>query len=159
LTVAVLVGDREISAPDGSITYQPRTPEELRRMEALVANAVGVSPERGDLISVVSAPFVVEPLPVIDDPFDFTGLAMAAQRPVVALAGLGVALFLSMQILGTLKTMGPGRGAPALAARAEPQRAIPAAAKRDELPPAPAQVTVTDPEMAARVLRSWMQEV
>src|SRR5690606_24011166 len=56
LTVAVLVNDRKVEGPDG-VRMEPRTPEELARLEALVRNAVGIDESRGDAISVVNVPF------------------------------------------------------------------------------------------------------
>lgn len=163
LSVAVLLGDRQTLNPDGTIAFEPRTPEEIRQVESLVTNAVGIDEERGDQISVVSAPFeIVPPMPELEAPFDFTGLAMAAQRPIVALAGFGVALFLALQILGTLKTLAPSR--PAGAAAVSPSATLPGVGDVQPIAelPAPssqgAGVKITDPEMAARVLRSWMQE-
>jgi flagellar M-ring protein FliF len=162
LTVAVLVADRMTLNTDGTPRFDARPAEELRRLEALVANAVGISIDRGDQISVVSAPFELEPpMEEIETPFDFTGFAMAAQRPVIALAGLGVALFLSLQILGTLKTLAPARTAPRVSSVSAPEP-MAQPQSRESLPsgapqPAPG-IRVADPEMAARVLRSWMQE-
>ncbi len=87
---------------------------------------------------------------------------MAAQRPVIALAGLGVALFLGLQILGTLKTLGPAPSSSAPSfAQAQPQPTVGSGTPDEDVqaiaPPVPG-VKVSDPEMAARVLRSWMQE-
>src|SRR5690606_28417235 len=56
LSVAVVVGDRRIENPDGTTTLQPRSDEELARIRAAVANAVGLFEARGDQISVMSAP-------------------------------------------------------------------------------------------------------
>lgn len=162
LTVAVLLSDRRTVNDDGTITFEARTPEELQQVEALVTNAVGISADRGDEISVVSAPFEVAPLlPELDEAFDFTGLAMAAQRPVIALAGLGVAVFLTLQILGTLKTLAPATAQGRFDEQGVPQMALPSPEDGPDPVAAPAAqpaVQVTDPEMAARVLRSWMQE-
>ena len=68
LTVAVLVNDVVIPADtaggQASPTYEPRTQQQLDEVEELVANAVGLSNERGDQISVISVPIEVEPMPV-----------------------------------------------------------------------------------------------
>ena len=161
LTVAVLLSDRRTVNADGTITFAARTAAELRQVEGLVANAVGISEDRGDEISVVSLPFEIPPaLPELDEAFDFTGLAMAAQRPVIALAGLGVAVFLTLQILGTLKTLAPAPS-PSRFEQQASQPALPlpqSGTESVQAPVAAPSVQVTDPEMAARVLRSWMQE-
>lgn len=74
LTVAVLVADR-VTIPPADTTKKTaaepvittRTPDEMARIEALMRNALGVDSLRGDLISVMSAPFN---LPAIEAPRD-----------------------------------------------------------------------------------------
>ncbi len=55
LAVAVLVGDRPAEAPDAAPVPWPA--EELERFEQLAKQVVGFSEERGDQITVTSAPF------------------------------------------------------------------------------------------------------
>jgi flagellar M-ring protein FliF len=68
LTVAVLI-DGRYETKDGTQVYEPRDPEELKRLEEVVKNAVGFTPERGDTIRVEGAKFlqldgdVAEPAP------------------------------------------------------------------------------------------------
>ena len=47
LTVAVVLGDKRTEAADGSASFETRTPAEIARVEAVVKNAVGFTPERG----------------------------------------------------------------------------------------------------------------
>jgi flagellar M-ring protein FliF len=164
LSVAVVVADRRTAAVDGEVAFQSRDATEIQRIEAVVKNAVGFSPGRGDAISVVSAPVEAVPVAVPDQaPGDVMALVQNSQRPVVALFGLGVTLFLAMRILSTvrapagrralgaagtgtlasgesLREMAPGMGPPALAA-ARPQ-----------------STQVADPKMTARVVRAWMKD-
>ncbi len=63
LTVAVLVNEVAVTSEDGTESIQPRDPEELAALEALVSSAVGLDPERGDEITVRQMPF--EALPPI----------------------------------------------------------------------------------------------
>ncbi len=62
LSVSVLVADKVI--PEGGDgkgpTSKPRTPEELLAIENMVARAIGLDTERGDMISVQSMPFVTD---------------------------------------------------------------------------------------------------
>jgi flagellar M-ring protein FliF len=67
LSIAVLVDGKPIGAPgageapgeDGTSTgFQPWDAEALREFEDLAKRAVGFSPERGDAISVINAPFL-----------------------------------------------------------------------------------------------------
>ncbi len=163
LTVAVVVGDRRIEEPDGTVRYEPRSPQELRRIESIVANAVGLSPQRGDQVSVMSAP--IEPVdiaPPQEEGLDVIALATTAQRPVVALAALIFAFLLVSRVLQAVRTLTPAPQGSALEAP-EPAPAVAAPAEpATELPPVqpdrPARPMVADPEMTARVLRSWLKE-
>jgi len=57
LTVAVLVNDVTTTAADGTLTTSPRTQEELSALEELVASAVGLNTERGDILTLRSMAF------------------------------------------------------------------------------------------------------
>lgn len=58
LSVSVLVADRTIPGTDKEpATIRPRTEEELRALENMVASALGLAKERGDSINIVSMPF------------------------------------------------------------------------------------------------------
>jgi len=57
LTVAVLVNEPTTIAPDGTQTSTPRSAEELASLQELVASAVGIDPDRGDIITLKSMPF------------------------------------------------------------------------------------------------------
>jgi len=164
LTVAVVVADRQIEQPDGTFTPQGRTPQELAQVEALVSNAVGLSPNRGDEISVVGTAFEVPPVVALEDAgVDIAALVPALSRPLVAIVALGVALFLSLRILSTLKTLEPRTVGPRLSAPDNQPSVPPAPAEMNALPPAPPEaqpqgVQLSDPAMTARVMRSWMND-
>ena len=59
LTVAVLLDHRIVPSGDGdtAATYLPRTQPELAGIEALVADALGIDPNRGDKITVENLEF------------------------------------------------------------------------------------------------------
>ena len=85
--------------PDPIITA--RTPEEIARIEALVRNALGVDSTRGDMISVVSAPFDMPTRSIATAdtaiaPQDLIGKIQANPKPVVAIAALVVLLVLGL---------------------------------------------------------------
>lgn len=72
LSVSILVADKTVPATgDSPATTQPRTPEELQALQAMVAAALGLVTDRGDQINVLSMPFTetaeqivsVEPMP------------------------------------------------------------------------------------------------
>jgi flagellar M-ring protein FliF len=117
LTVAVLVADK-VAYPAVADSTQPiapeytaRTEDELARIEALVRNALGVDEERGDGVSVVSAPFdmpvrmpaVVDTLPT---PTLVTRL-MDNPKPIITIAALVVLLVLVLVLVKALKPPPP----------------------------------------------------
>ncbi len=63
LSVSVLVADAmEVKEKDKPPVAVPRTPAELKSIESLVSTALGLAPQRGDQISVISMPFTDAPL-------------------------------------------------------------------------------------------------
>ncbi len=59
LSVSVLVADRvEVDEEGKIVSTTPRPPEELKSIEKMIARAIGIDPERGDMINVLSLPFV-----------------------------------------------------------------------------------------------------
>ncbi|GAB6192678.1 flagellar basal-body MS-ring/collar protein FliF [Desulfocastanea catecholica] len=59
LSVSVLVADKiQLDAEGNLVSATPRTPEELKSIENMVASAIGLVAERGDVINVLSMPFV-----------------------------------------------------------------------------------------------------
>ncbi len=63
LSVAVLVDDRSVTGPNGKVVHKPLPPAEIARITALVKDAIGFDPRRGDTVNVMSAPFQVPPAP------------------------------------------------------------------------------------------------
>ena len=138
LSVAVLVADRTEAVGQsastnsgndqqrlmaGAVAVTPRSTEELVRIESLVRNALGLDSLRGDVISVVSAPFDV-PIPLVATadslpvPTDMLARIQANPKPVIALAALAVLLILALSMLvmlrpGKRKTATPGTLLPA----------------------------------------------
>ena len=165
LTVAVVLADRRIEAPDGTVTFEPRSTQEIQSIQDVVGNAVGLSLARGDDITVVSVPFAVEPImeEVVEEGTNVVALAMAFQRPVVALIAIIIALVLSTRVLGTFKRLAPPRAVGGGALAAGPQvgdelRSADTAPQAMLAPAQPVGPQVTNPEMTARVVRSWMNE-
>jgi flagellar M-ring protein FliF len=141
-TTAGAAGAAADSTADSSATRAPaplvplvtaRTPEELARIETLVRTALGVDSTRGDVVSVVSAPFDM-PAPIVRDsvpaPQDFVSQLQANPKPVVAVAALVVLLVFGLVVMRML------RGRPALPA-ATAAAAITEGSAALALPPAP----------------------
>lgn len=148
LTVAVLVADK-VTMPVLDTTLKTaqtpvitvRTPEEIARIETLVRNALGVDSTRGDMISVVSAPFDM-PTPIVQrdtvvPPQDIVAKLQANPKPVVAIAALVVLLVIALVSVSALKPkksqamaggapnmLPPGSGYPELAASSQMQQAM-----------------------------------
>lgn len=57
LSVAVLVDQETVVAQDGTVTFQPRTDQEMADLKDLVASAVGYDQARGDVLTIKSMPF------------------------------------------------------------------------------------------------------
>ena len=69
ISIAVVIDDIKETAEDGTLTTTPRTEDELKRITALVKEAVGFNAQRGDSVNVINAgfvsPVVIEALPDI----------------------------------------------------------------------------------------------
>lgn len=58
LSISILVADKMIPATeDKPATTEPRSQQELKSLETMVATALGLDPERGDKINILSMPF------------------------------------------------------------------------------------------------------
>lgn len=58
LSVSVVVDHKRITGPEGAITYEPRTEQELAQIAGLVRSAIGFDEARGDAITVENMQFV-----------------------------------------------------------------------------------------------------
>ncbi|CAN0595848.1 unnamed protein product, partial [Ectocarpus sp. 12 AP-2014] len=104
ISVAVLVDGVQSTAEDGTVSWEPRSAEELADMRELVASAVGFDEARGDQITMRSMEF--QPPVQLEDPvplsfldrtsFDILSLAQLA---VLALVSLILGLFVIRPIL------------------------------------------------------------
>ncbi len=66
LSVSILVADKVIPATaDEPETTEPRSAEELQSMQAMVSTALGLVPDRGDQINVLSMPFTEAPQEIL----------------------------------------------------------------------------------------------
>jgi flagellar M-ring protein FliF len=137
LTVAVLVADRVAQRAPGDTTTstavtppEPRSADELARIESLVRTALGVDSTRGDAVSVVSAPFTLPTLPAMTDstvaPPTLLARVQQVEKPLITLLACLTALVIAVL---TLKALKP---APAPALPAAPNTAaLPAGESRD----------------------------
>ena len=60
ITVAVLLREQMILGPDGQSQVQTISADEKQEIQALVTNALGLTPERGDMVIISSRPFMTK---------------------------------------------------------------------------------------------------
>ena len=60
ITVAVLLREQMIVGPDGQSQVQTISADEKQEIQALVTNALGLTPERGDMVIISSRPFMTK---------------------------------------------------------------------------------------------------
>lgn len=98
LSIAVQVDGVYREGPDGERRFEPRSAEELAQIEELVRSAAGVDQARGDVVEVVSRPFV-EPAAGAADDEGWALLDAAGRQRLIELGVLG-ALTLAVLLFG-----------------------------------------------------------
>ena len=107
LSIAAVINDIPKEVQKGDLTeiiFEPRSPEQLKKLEELIKNAVGLDPERNDQISIVNLPFQTTPVaefvenstPWFEDADGISNLLLV----IIAIAG---ALFLLRGLMSKLK--------------------------------------------------------
>jgi flagellar M-ring protein FliF len=174
LTVAVLLNDRLVGSGEAQRS-EPRGAEELRRVEVLVRNAVGIDATRGDEISVVGVPFDGKvALAPRDEGPGLLVVAHTLQRPLLTLVALVLVFIVALQVIRAQRRPAPGVMVAALesgGAREAPEaleeleEEMPQLREARPLVPLElrghAQVRATvdaRPENAVRVIRAWLRE-
>lgn len=107
LSVSVLVADKIEADGEGKAKQPvPRTPEELQSIENMVASAIGLVAERGDVINVISMPFVTTPAQAgVEAPEVANSLYQFIPLVKYGLIALGVLLLYFLLIRPVVKTM------------------------------------------------------
>ena len=112
LTVATVVNDipKEVQNEGATeIVYEPRSQEQLRKLEMIVKNAVGVDDTRGDNFSIVSIPFEHNMYQTFDDvaPTEDSGFIPQDMDRWINLAmiiiAIGASLYLVRGLMHRLK--------------------------------------------------------
>jgi flagellar M-ring protein FliF len=177
LSVAVVV--EQLPAPDADTPAQPRSPEELARLEALVREAIGFDAARGDTLSVTEAPFArPEPervAPVTTPIWEQDWVWQLLRQLLGATVVLVLVLTVLRPMLKSLATLpaqnvqaslqpvvqGGAEGGqappqlPQLSAGGAPQSA--AAASIEERLNQARAIATEDPRRVAQLTRSWME--
>ena len=100
INAAVLVRQPDVLDPEtGVTTSQPMSAEELARIEKLVADAIGIDVERGDSLTVSSAPFMNELLDGVKPQW--------YEKPFMraAITQLGFILIIGIVVLGIVRPL------------------------------------------------------
>jgi flagellar M-ring protein FliF len=172
LSVSILVADKTLPATaDSPATTQPRTQEELQALQAMVAAALGLVPDRGDQINVLSMPFTETADQVVTvEPMPQNMLYEYLPIIKIGLLLLGAVLLYFLLIRPILKTMKGEvqehyKTVEALQQeQLESERALQIERERDQLrasedPVSSIRRTVFEnPTPSAHILKHWLQE-
>jgi flagellar M-ring protein FliF len=149
LSVAVLVDGTYETGPDGTVTYLPRSAEEMRQIETLVRSAMGYDAARGDTVEIVNMRFA-DAAPSAEDETLFLGLTRDDLMKIAELGVIGLigVLFLLLVVRPLVLRLLEAEPEPEM----EQQRLL---TDESELPPALAAPdetpeSVTDDEEVAR---------
>lgn len=112
LTVAVLIDGQQVTAADGTVSWQPRAETELADLRELVSSAAGLDEARGDVLTLKSMEF--QPLPAegtLAEASMFSSLGpidtmSAIQLAVLALVSLLLGLFVVRPLLMQRREVG-----------------------------------------------------
>lgn len=107
LSVSVLVADKiRLDGEGNLLSATPRTPEELKSIENMVASAIGLVAERGDIINVLSMPFV-DPKQTAAAGEPAADNLLYQYMPLIkyALIGLGILMIYMILLRPVLKTV------------------------------------------------------
>ena len=175
ISTAVVVdgGTKEAVDSKGKKTreYQARSPEEMKRIEAIVKKAIGYDEARGDQVEVTNMPFnwaVAE-----EEGGKAPGggewwkeYVLIAYKPLLSL--ILAALFIFFVVRPLLKRRGPAasQGVSYLPAAGAPPAALPPGGQAPpaQLPRAPdlrqqtVQLVQEDPSKALGIIRGWINE-
>ena len=167
LSVAVILDDRRLTEPDETGTVQerlaPRAPEDVEKVRALVAAAIGLDPARGDLLTVENIPFDAPAPFAVDAPprwERYLPQLLEAVRVGAALLLLLALFHLGLRpLVRRVSALTPARATAAAADGRPPAlEEVPQQGKIDALATHAATLSQREPETAARLVRAWLAE-
>ncbi len=167
LSVSVLVADKVIPGKDKEpASTQPRTEEELKSLENMVASALGLVKARGDSLNIVSMPFTEPPRDTVTDE-GTPANRLYEYLPLLkyGLIGLGGLLLYFVLIRPVIKTM-KGEVTQHNKTVADMEREHAAVAMEDAEPELPPDEMILNMRKdiarnqfpTAYIIKSWIQE-
>lgn len=118
ISIAIVVDGSTTVAEDGTVDWQPRSEEELARIEALARTAIGFNAQRGDTIEVANMQFSRTPPPLTattapgDFSFDKNDIMRGAELFVLIIVAAMIIFLVARPLVQGLPA---GAGGPALA--------------------------------------------
>ena len=180
VTAAVLIDNVPQMGTEGQVSYRALNAAELQRIDSLVKQAIGFDEQRGDMISVVNAPFA--PGAAMEDvpgpPFWENPRVVELARTI--LGGLAVLVFILAVLRPAFRAMlapktttttavaevvseethvsiTPAAGQPQVQAPRQPSQASQAALNFDEKLQVARTAVSSDPKRVANVVRNWVE--
>lgn len=170
LSVSVLIADRvEIDAEGKPLSTTPRTSEELKSIENMIATAIGIVPERGDMINVISLPFVDTDKSVAEETLE-SPLLIYEYIPLIKYALIVIgAFFLYLLLIRPIMRTVRGESEKhykTVAQLEQEQQKMKGNGKEGDLPPPPVDDAITmlrrevmhNQVPAAFIVKNWIQE-
>ena len=119
LSVSVVVDQKRTAGPDGEATYEPRSQEEITKIESLVKNAVGFDPERGDQFTIQQTRLNTTAGPAAEDGGRGGGTSTQLYlRYGLILLALGAAVWVARSLIQALTATSEGQPTPLQASEA-----------------------------------------
>ena len=166
VSVAILVDGSYALAPgakpDAKPKYQPRSPDELQKIEALVKSAVGFNAERGDQVTVANIPFqeTGEGAPEAEKWYEAPIVQGAMKNGLIALGFLALLFLVIRPLLKLLKVEKPVGSFIPMQSDLEAAQMI-EATKREHEKMKVTQLELVekvkqDPYQVAQILQNWL---
>ena len=98
LSIAAVINDIPKEVKKGDVTeivFEPRSPEQIKKLEELIKNAVGLDVDRNDQISIVNLPFQTTPADdFVEESTQWFEDADGISNLVLVIIAIGGAIFL-----------------------------------------------------------------
>ena len=162
ISIAVLVDGKYIKDKSGKEKYVPRSEEEITNYEELIKKAVGFSEDRGDEIKVLNMPFKIEneELPAPQGRNYSKYIIPAARYGTILILSILAFFFIIRPLLSYLKAQPKRMPTTETTQTAVAAQELEGAKAVKRLPPADEVVewARNNPQVAANIIRKWMEE-